>query len=76
MSNRKKDKRGILFQRLVETVVKAFDSNTSVKVEQWTDGPDSRRDMDVLVEGIIDKSPIKWLLSAKTIISKQPGWCG
>jgi hypothetical protein len=45
-------KRGLDYQELVATIVRALDSQASVKSGQWCVGPDGQRDIDVEIRGI------------------------
>lgn len=44
-------KRGKPYEEVVAEVAQSFDSKASVSQGQWFNGPDGRRDMDVLIEG-------------------------
>jgi hypothetical protein len=50
-------KAGDEYQEIVGAVAKALDRGASVKVGQWVEGPDGRRDLDVEVRGTIKGSP-------------------
>jgi hypothetical protein len=47
-------KLGDEYQELVGLVQKVLDPGATVKVGQWVQGPDGRRDIDVEVKGIVD----------------------
>lgn len=50
-------KAGDEYQEIVGAVAKALDPGASVKIGQWVEGPDGRRDLDVEVRGTINGSP-------------------
>lgn len=45
---------GKAYQELVAEIQKAFDPSATIKVSEWINGPDGRRDMDVSIRGTID----------------------
>jgi hypothetical protein len=69
-------KQGIPFQTLVGSVVQAFDPNALVKSEQWVDGPDGRRDMDVFVQGNVEGAPFRLLIECKDYNPRTTGKVG
>lgn len=46
-------KAGDAYRELVGTVMAVLDPDSAVKTEQWIDGPDGERDMDVEVRGML-----------------------
>lgn len=50
-------KAGDEYQEIVGVVAQALDPGASVKVGQWVEGPDGKRDLDVAVRGTINGSP-------------------
>ena len=51
-------KAGDEYQEIVGAVAQALDPGASVKVAQWIEGPDGKRDLDVEVRGTINGSPV------------------
>jgi len=58
-------KPGDEYQELVGAVEKALEPGASVKVGQWIDGPDGKRELDVEVRGTLDGSPCFILIECK-----------
>jgi hypothetical protein len=58
-------KAGDEYQVIVGAVAQALDPKATVKVGQWIEGPDGRRDLDVEVRGTIDGSPCFVLIECK-----------
>jgi len=58
-------KAGEEYQEIVGAVAQALDPGASVKVGQWIEGPDGRRDLDVEVRGTIDGAPCFVLIECK-----------
>jgi len=58
-------KPGDEYQELVGAVAAALDPGASVKMGQWIEGPDGKRDLDVEVRGTIDGSPCFILIECK-----------
>jgi hypothetical protein len=58
-------KSGDEYQEIVGAVAQALDPGASVKVGQWIEGPDGRRDLDVEVRGTINDSPCFVLIECK-----------
>jgi hypothetical protein len=58
-------KPGDQYMELVGEVAKALDPGSSVKVGEWIDGPDGRRELDVEVRGMLDGSPHFILIECK-----------
>jgi hypothetical protein len=58
-------KPGDEYQEIVGAVAQALDPGASVKVGQWIEGPDGRRDLDVEVRGTVDGSPYFVLIECK-----------
>lgn len=58
-------KAGYEYQEIVGAVAQALDPGASVKVGQWIEGPDGRRDLDVEVRGTVDGSPYFVLIECK-----------
>jgi Restriction endonuclease len=58
-------KPGDEYMELVGDVAKALDPGSSVRVGEWIDGPDGKRELDVEVRGTIDGSPHFILIECK-----------
>jgi hypothetical protein len=58
-------KAGDEYQEIVGVVAKALDPGASVKVGQWMEGPDGRRDMDVEVRGTVNGAAYFALIECK-----------
>jgi len=58
-------KAGDEYQEIVGAVAQALDPGASVKVGQWIEGPDGRRDLDVEVRGTVDGLPCFVLIECK-----------
>jgi Restriction endonuclease len=58
-------KAGDAYRELVGTVMAALDRDSVVKTEQWFDGPDGERDMDVEVRGTFNGIPHFILIECK-----------
>jgi len=71
-----KEMLGSPYQELVGLVAKAMDPNSTVKTGQWVVGPDGKRDLDVIIEGSIDKEPYKVLIECKDYDPKTTGKVG
>lgn len=69
-------KPGSAFEALVADVAKAFDSKASVNWGQWVDGPDGRRDMDVIITGRVSFSDVTLLIECKDYDAKKTGKVG
>ncbi len=70
-------KLGTAYQELVAEVIKSFDSNNDIIVEEglWVNGPDGQRDIDVSVRGVINGKEIFILIECKDY-SKKTGKVG
>jgi hypothetical protein len=69
----KRKKRGLAYQDFVALVIKAMDPNADAQSEQWVDGPDGRRDMDVLITGKIDQKNYRILIECKDYDPQKTG---
>jgi len=69
-------KKGTPYEKVVATVLKAFDPSANVTQGEWVVGPDGRRDMDVLIEGTAEGVPIKGLVECKDFNPKTTGPVG
>ena len=69
-------KQGRNYERVVAEVLKAFDPGAKVSSGIWVKGPDGRRDLDVLVEGIADGKSRKMLVECKDFNPKSTGPVG
>src|SRR5258705_5150682 len=58
-------KAGDEYQDIVGDVAKALDPGASVKVGQWVEGPDGKRDLGGEVSGTIDGSPCFIVIECK-----------
>ena len=58
-------KLGDEYQEIVGAVAQALDPGASVKVGQWIEGPDGKRDLDAEVRGTVDGSPSFVLIECK-----------
>lgn len=58
-------KAGDEYRELVGNVTRALDPGATVKTEQWIEGPDGDRDMDVEVRGTLDGQPSFILIECK-----------
>lgn len=76
MGINKKEKKGTPYEKLVAIVVSAFHPNCEVKQGQWVDGPDGRRDMDVVIEGLINNKHKKILIECKDYDKMKTGKVG
>lgn len=63
-------KKGDVYEKLVAEVISAFDSSAIVQRGQWINGPDGRRDRDVLIQGKIDSLPSSILVECKDFSKK------
>lgn len=73
---KKVKKRGLAFQRLVGEIAKAFDPDSIIHVEDWHEGPDGRRDMDVVIEGTLNGKNIKTVIECKDYDKVKTGNVG
>ena len=58
-------KAGDDYRELVGTVAAALDPGSVVKTEQWSNGPDGERDLDVEMRGTMDDKPHFVLIECK-----------
>jgi hypothetical protein len=58
-------KRGRAFEECVADVVRAIDPHATVQQGTWIDGPDGRRDRDVMVQGVVDGKSYVALIECK-----------
>jgi hypothetical protein len=58
-------KAGDSYRKLVGTVAAALDPGSTVKTEQWIEGPDGERDMDVEMRGTLNGQPHFVLIECK-----------
>lgn len=70
-------KKGTAYEELVATIIGSFfHENCTVKQGSWVDGPDGRRDMDVLIEGLIENKKLKILVECKDYDKSKTGRAG
>ena len=69
-------KAGSAYEKFVASTIQAMDSTIKVHPHHWEDGPDGYRDMDVLIEGILNGSPHKILIECKDFDRKKTGPVG
>lgn len=69
-------KRGSAFERLVKDVLSTMDRNSVVRHGQWVQGPDGRRELDVLVEGRVEETIRRVLIECKDFNPKTTGPVG
>ena len=67
---------GRTYQRLVAYVVKAIDPGSSVEEGKWIEGPDGRRDMDVVVRGTLEGREFSVLIECKDYDVRTTGPVG
>jgi hypothetical protein len=68
----KKKKAGIAYQEVVADNVRAFSPNAAVRVGAWCAGPDGRRDMDVLIEDVVEGRHYRIMIECKDYKPKAP----
>jgi hypothetical protein len=61
----KRRKAGIAYQQVVADIARAFSPNAVIREGAWVDGPDGRRDMDVLIEDVVDGRHVKVMVECK-----------
>ena len=69
-------KRGKAYEKLVSEVFRSFDETLSVVQGKWVQGPDGRRDMDVLVTGRVNNKIRKVLIECKDFNPRTTGAVG
>jgi len=70
-------KKGTAYEELVASIVGSFfHENCVVKQGSWVDGPDGRRDMDVLIEGLVKGKNLKVLVECKDYDKSKTGKVG
>jgi len=70
-------KKGTAYEELVAIIVREFfNESCTIKHGSWIDGPDGRRDMDVLVEGVKDGKKEKILIECKDYDKSKTGRVG
>lgn len=75
-SKGKPRKPGREYEMLVAYVLKAMDPGSEVIQGQWIEGPDGRRDTDVLVLGSLNGKPFSVLVECKDFHPKRAGRVG
>ncbi len=70
-------KKGTEYEELVAEIVGSFfHNNCTVAQGVWIEGPDGRRDMDVLIEGVVDGKKIRVLVECKDYDKSKTGRVG
>lgn len=69
-------KSGTAYERLVASVIGAFDPHAHVEQGKWVEGPDGRRDMDVSVKGTVDGRNFSILIECKDFDPTKTGRAG
>ncbi len=69
-------KKGRAFEECVATVIRALSPNATVSQGTWVEGPDGRRDQDVLIETTIDGKPFRTLVECKDYDPAKTGPVG
>lgn len=72
----KQRKRGLAYQDFVASVIKAMTGEVDIQTEKWIDGPDGRRDMDVIVKGKVNNRDFSILIECKDYDPKTTGKVG
>ncbi|WFP61370.1 hypothetical protein [Mesorhizobium sp. WSM4904] len=64
-------KLGRPYEQVVGDVAKQFDPAAQVTVGEWVEGPDGRREVDVLITGTVDDVPRRVLIECKDYDSRK-----
>ena len=69
-------KKGSEYEKLVGEIACSLYKNAKVKCTQWIKGPDGRRDMDVLIEGVFDGKESRIIIECKDFDLSKTGKVG
>lgn len=72
----KREKAGSLYEQAVADVAHLMDPGMTVTQGEWIEGPDGRRDMDVLIVGTADGRPLRILIECKDYDPRKRGPVG
>ena len=68
----RKRKAGIAYQEVVADIARAFSPSSVVQASAWFDGPDGRRDMDVLIEDVVEGRRVRVMIECKDYKPRSP----
>lgn len=69
-------KKGSAYEDLVGAAMRAFDPGATVETGHWVEGPDGRRELDVVIRGDVEGTPRVLLIECKDFDPAKTGKVG